>query len=119
MSAKKPKTAIVERHRYVLDWFQIDKVELDLEHTIYEFSYRFGPDWFLEAKTYTGGKWLDVLWDGRGGFNLSNPCAALVALRDQVTKFSCIGSEMQFHAALAKLLEQANKVRIQQEKIND
>lgn len=116
MSKPKPTTAIVERFRNVLDWYEVDKVELDLEKTVYELQYRFGPNWFLEARTLlVDGKWLPVVWPGRDGFNVQSPAHALVALGDRVTKFSCISTGMHFHKALAELLDMAGKIRAQQE----
>lgn len=110
MTYIKPKTATVERHRYVLDWFERDQVELELKDTVYEFNYRFGPDWYLQAKRHDGDRWQDVKWD-RGDFNIADPAAALVALGDHVTTFTAITSDMQFHKALAKLLADAQRIK--------
>lgn len=108
-----PKTAIVERHRYVSDWFETDKVEMDLEHTTYEFQYRFGPDWYLEAKRYDPSTetWAAVEWPRGNSFNLSAPAFALAALGGRVTKFTCISAGMQFHKALAELLVRAEQIK--------
>ena len=110
-----PKTAIVERHRYVSDWFETDKVEMDLEHTTYEFQYRFGPDWYLEAKRYDPitETWEAVEWSRGNSFNLSAPAHALAALGGRVTKFTCISAGMQFHKALAELLVRAEQTKSQ------
>jgi hypothetical protein len=107
-----PKTAIVERHRYVLDWFERDNVEMDLELTTYEFQYRYGPDWYLEARRYDPKTeaWAPVEWSRGNSFNLANPAAALSALGDRVTKFTCISAGMQFHKALAKVMAQADEI---------
>ncbi|WP_445572106.1 hypothetical protein [Pseudomonas sp. E102] len=108
-----PKTVIVERHRYVSDWFETDKVEMDLEHTTYEFQYRFGPDWYLEAKRYdpSTDTWVSVEWSRGNSFNLSAPAYALAALGGRVTKFTCISAGMQFHKALAELLVRAKQMK--------
>ena len=107
MSAStKSTTVTVERHRYAMDWFEIDKVELDLKDTVYEFNYRFGPNWYLEAKRYDGKNWVDVDFQkGREtSFRINNPVQALKDLGGNVTKFTAISSGMHFHEALAKLL---------------
>lgn len=110
-----PKTVIVERHHYVLDWYEIEKVELDLEHTIYEFNYRFGGDWYLEARKHDGNDWKAVEWPRGGSFRIQGACHALAALGDNVTKFSAISTQMGFHKALAELLDMAGKIRARQE----
>lgn len=115
MSKAKPKTATVDRFRHVLDWYEIDKVELDLEHTVYELQYRYGPNWFLEAKKWADGEWSDVVWPGTGGFNVQSPAHAVAALGDRIIKFSCISTGMNFHKALAEVLDMGAKIRAQQE----
>jgi hypothetical protein len=120
MSTEKPKTAIVNRHDIVLDWFEVKPIELSLESASYEFQYRFGPGWYLEATHYTGEKWLPVVWPGRDRcFRICDPAEALVALGDRVTKFTCISTGMQFHKALAQLMERADKIRARQEQNHD
>jgi len=107
MSAPTKATAvIVERHRYVADWFEIDRVELDLKDTVYEFNYRFGPDWYLEARRHDGKDWVGVDFQkGRETcFRIHSPVQALKDLGGNVTKFTAISSDMHFHEALAKLL---------------
>jgi len=113
----KPTTAIVERHRYVLDWFERDKIELPLEKASYEFQYRFGPDWFLESRRYNEKTetWEDVIWPRLNSFNLANPAEALAALGDSVTKFTSISTGMRFNKALTELLERAEQIRKRQE----
>lgn len=108
-----PKTVMVERHRYVSDWFDTEKIEMDLEHTTYEFQYRFGPDWYLEARRYDPSTetWQAVEWSRGNSFNLSAPAFALAALGGRVTKFTCISAGMQFHKALAELLVRAEQVK--------
>jgi hypothetical protein len=114
----KPKTAIVEQHHYVLDWFEISKEELDLEHTVYEFNYRFGPDWYLEATRYDPKteKWEKVTWKRRDAFRMQDPGGALAALGDRVTKFSCISTGMQFYKALADIISRAETIKARQVK---
>jgi hypothetical protein len=110
MSAStKANTVIVERHRYVADWLEIDKVELDLKDTVYEFNYRFGPDWYLESRRYDGKDWVDVDFQkGRErSFRIHNPAQALKDLGGNVTKFTTISSDMHFHEALSELLADA------------
>lgn len=106
-------TAIVERHRYVSDWFETEKIEMDMEHTTYEFQYRFGPDWYLEAKRYDPSTETSVAveWSRGNSFNLSAPASALAALGGRVTKFTCISAGMQFHKALSELLVRAEQVK--------
>lgn len=119
MSAKtEQKIAIVERHRYVLDWFERDKIECDLEHTVYEFQYRFGPDWYLEARQYDKAteSWSRVIWRRGDSFNLANPAEALAALGDRVTKFTCISTGMQFPKALADIISRAEAIKARQVK---
>jgi len=108
-----PKTVMVERHRYVSDWFECDKIEMDMEHTTYEFQYRFGPDWYLEAKRYDPSTeiWAAVEWSRGNSFNLADPASALAALGGRVTKFTCISAGMQFHKALAELFARAEQVK--------
>lgn len=113
----KPKTATVERHRYVLDWFERDKIKLDLENSHYEFNYRFGPDWFLEGRRYNEKtrEWEEIVWPRGGSFNLANPSEALAVLGDRVTKFTCISTGMQFHRAMGDLLTRSAAIRERQQ----
>ena len=117
MPMTKPKTATVERHRYVLDWFERDKIELDLEHSHYKFSYRFGPDWFLEGRRLNEetGEWEEIVWPRGGSFNIANPGEALAALGDRVTEFTCISTGMQFQRAMSDLLSRASTIRDRQQ----
>lgn len=113
--APTPKTTMVERHRYVLDWFERDNVEMDLVHTTYEIQYRYGPDWYLEARRYDPKteEWAPVEWSRGNSFNLANPAAAIAALGDRITKFTCISAGMQFQKALAALLARAEQIKTQ------
>ncbi len=109
----KPKAAIVERHHYVLDWFDITKEELDLEHTVYEFNYRFGPDWYLQATRYDQAteKWEPVVWPRGDSFRIQDAGGALAALGNRVTSFTAIQSNMKFVEALQKLFARAEYVK--------
>lgn len=113
MTQAKENTVTVERHRYVLDWFERDKIECDLENTVYEFQYRFGPDWYLEASKYdkASESWNRVIWDRGDSFNLANPAEALAVLGDRVTKFTCISAGMKFHKALADIINRAEIIK--------
>uniref|UniRef100_A0AAU6W2A7 Uncharacterized protein n=1 Tax=Pseudomonas phage Touem01 TaxID=3138548 RepID=A0AAU6W2A7_9VIRU len=112
MIATRPTTALVQRHTYVADWFEIKDVELDLINTNYTLSYRFGPSWFLEAQRHDGQNWIDVQWPGRERcFRLQDPAAAIVALGDRITNFACISTGMKFNSALAKVLARAEDIK--------
>lgn len=115
----KPSKVIVERHRYVLDWYEIDKVEFDIEKTHFEFNYRFGADWYLQAKQYDGEKWVAMSFqNGREtDFRLSNPGAALAALGKSVTAFSAITTGMEFHKALADIMNRASAINSREVKL--
>lgn len=113
MTRAKENTVTVERHRYVLDWFEREKIECDLENTVYEFQYRFGPSWYLEARQYDkeSESWTQVSWSRGNSFNLANPAEALAALGDRVTNFTCISAGMQFHKALVDIINSAEIIK--------
>ncbi|MNE83178.1 hypothetical protein D3C80_1799710 [compost metagenome] len=104
------KTAIVEQHHYVLDWYEITKEELDLTRSLYTFDHRGGDDWYLLGKRLVGDEWKEIRWPRRGYFNLSHPARALADLDNRVVGFST-NSSGSFQKALAKLMERAEHLR--------
>lgn len=87
MSQADVTTVIVERFRYVSDWFEIDKVGIDLSKPSYfEFDYRLGS-WYLEQYVQQEDRsepWKPVFWPKGYAFMLQDPAAALVVLGDRV-----------------------------------
>lgn len=103
---------MVERHRYILDWYEIDKIEVPDAKVYYQFEYRFGPNWYLARHDYDEKtkKWNRHVW-GRDDFRLNNPAQALVDLGEKVTGFTAISTGMGLSKATGELLRRAEEIR--------
>lgn len=101
----------IERHRYVLDWFERDQIQIELtQNQYFVFEYRFGGDWYLAQYDHDGKEYVRKCW-GRDDFNMPNAAKALVDLGERVMKFTAISTNMGFSAALSKLLKRADAIR--------
>lgn len=110
----KREAVTIERHRYVLDWFERDQMQIELKRDqFFVFEYRFGGDWYLAQYDHDGKEYVRKDW-GRDDFNMPNAAKALVTLGDRVTKFTAISTNMGFSKALGQLLKRADEMRNQQ-----
>jgi len=98
----------ISRHKYVLDWFDIETVEIDIKKDqFFEFQYRFGGDWYLIKHDHNGKKYVRHDW-GRDDFRLNNPQEALSSLGEKVAMFTSLTTCMGFNKALRKLIGAAS-----------
>ena len=81
------KKVSLSRHRYSLDWFTVDQVEVSLDKCWhYEMQFRLGC-WYLVHHQYDKdqGKWLDRF---DLDFRLDDPVDAVVKLGENIFRFS-------------------------------
>ena len=105
-----PRKATVKRHRYVLDWFEVDNVEIELtlnQHFVFE--YRFDDSWYLIQYDHDGKEYVRKYW-GSSDFRLDCPAESLATLGDKVTSFRAISTNMGFETALVRLLTRAGEL---------
>lgn len=61
--SEKTKKVVIDRHRFVLDWFEIDRVEIEIKRDqFFEFNYRFGGDWYLAQHDHDGKEYVRKNW---------------------------------------------------------
>lgn len=86
------KKVSLSRHRYSLDWFTVDQVEVSLDRCWhYEMQFRLGC-WYLMHRQYDKSqeKWLNR---SELDFRLDDPADAVMKLGDRVYRFSKIHDE--------------------------
>ena len=111
MTRAKTKSVSVERFRYVLDWYEIDKVEIDLSKPCYfEFDYRCGS-WYLEQYVQQDdhfAPWKAVYLPKGNAFNMQSPGDALAVLGEHVRTLKSSNSYgAEFLKDLAQILARA------------
>jgi len=82
-------TIKIKRHRLVLDWFEIDDYEIDLdENPRFEIQCRGANlgDWYIIG--YKRGDKGFLVQDTMLSFNLSKPWVSVYLLKDRILKFS-------------------------------
>jgi hypothetical protein len=107
---KKKNIATVKEHRYVLDWFDIRDVEIDLDaFAFFELQLRTGQDWYLMHYVMEPDscRAKNVY---KHDFRCSNPSEAVNALGDNLKRFSCsCNGGKYFTDNLEILLKRASK----------
>lgn len=99
----------IPRFRYVLDWFEVDDVEIDLSvNPKFELQCRGGHlnDWYLIP--YKKGDEGFLVPDHYASFNVSKPWVVLPLIADRVLKFST-NNINGFTEQLLRLLEAAKE----------
>lgn len=95
----------LSRHRYSLDWFTIDQVEVSLDKCWnYEMQFRLG-EWYLVHRQYDKAqeKWLDRF---DLDFRLDDPADAVMKLGESIFRFSKLHDE-NLSKEIANLMKRA------------